>query len=152
MDDLPTLRRLDDELPMRTRTSLPFDASDADILRAVEAWIDALADGDYAGAFDATEQDPYYGWTPERMREVVAGYGLAEPHPSGEVFRVTPRQSAPGQPSDRDVERISRKGAVMALVRHSLPLNGTWSDLTVTFRVQSRDEGSVLVLEEIHVS
>jgi hypothetical protein len=36
-------------------------------------------------------------------------------------------------------------------VRYDLPLNGEWSDLTATFRVEDVDGSVDLVLEEIHV-
>jgi hypothetical protein len=124
---------------------------DDGILRAVEAWIDDLARGDYDTAFARTRHDPYYQWTPDLIRRVIAGYGLLERHPSGAVFMVTPRGSAAGHPHYRCVERDARPPGALAVVLHDLPLNGEWSDLTVTFRVEPKDDTFELVLEEIHV-
>jgi hypothetical protein len=127
------------------------DPSDKEILRFVEGWIDDLARGDYAGAFRRTEHDPYYGWTPDLMRSVVEGYGLPEPHPGGEVFAVTPRKSATGGPPQRIVDRDAVRKKALAEVLYDLPLNGEWSDLTATFRVERQGKGSVVILQEIHV-
>lgn len=44
-----------------------------EILRAVEAWVDYLARGDYRGAFARIDHDPYYRWTPELIEAVSTG-------------------------------------------------------------------------------
>jgi hypothetical protein len=110
-----------------------------------------LARGEYGGAFQRTEHDPYYWWTPELIRAVVQGYGLPEPHRSGRVFTVTPRKSTHGGPPRRTVDREEIRPHAMAEVWYDLPLNGEWSDLTATFRIEPRDDGSVVVLQEIRV-
>ena len=130
---------------------LATNPTDEEILHFVEEWIDDLARDDYAGAFRRTEHDPYYQWTPELMRTVVAGYGSPEPHRSGKVFVVTSRESALGGPPQRVVDREAVHPHALAEVWHDLPLNGEWSDLTVTFRVEPRDDGSAVILQEIHV-
>jgi hypothetical protein len=129
---------------------LPEDPGDDEILRAVEDWIDDLARGDYESAFSRTGHDRYYGWTPKLMQAVVEGYGHPEPDPRG-AFRVTSRCMAQGRPAQRQVERHNLPRGAIAEVRYDLPLNGEWSDLTATFRVEPRAEGTELVLEEIHV-
>jgi hypothetical protein len=130
---------------------LDQNPSDKEILRFVEAWIDDLARGDYAAAFCRTEHDPYYQWTPDLMRLVVQGYGSPEPCRTGTVYAVTPRASALGGPPQRTVDREAVCPHSFAEVRYDLPLNGEWSDLTVTFRVEARADGSAVVLQEIHV-
>ena len=85
------------------------------------------------------------------MRLVVQGYGLPEPHRSGDVFVVTSRASALGGPPQRVVEREIVPPDSLAEVWYDLPLNGRWSDLTATFRVELRTNGSAVVLQEIHV-
>jgi hypothetical protein len=130
---------------------LTQNPSDEEILQFVEAWIDDLARGDYATAFRRTEHDPYYEWTPDLMLSVVQGYGLPEPHQSGTVFAVTPRASALGGPPQRIVDRDAVPPHSLAEVWYDLPLNGEWSDLTATFRVEPRGDGSAVVLQEIHV-
>ena len=131
--------------------TLGDNPTDGEILALVELWIDDLAREDYATAYARTAHDPYYQWTPELMRAVVAGYGSPEPHRSGTVFRVTPRDTAVGQPHYRTVDRDAVSPPAFAEAWHDLPLNGEWSDLTATFRVEPGVVGSTIVLEEIHV-
>ena len=125
--------------------------TDAEILMVVESWVDDLTREDYATAYSRTEHDPYYAWTPDLIRAVIEGYGHPEPHPCGEVFKVTPRQSAKGRQYNRLVERTDIPDSSIAEVRYDLPLNDEWSDLTATFRIEMRDVAAVIILEEIHV-
>jgi hypothetical protein len=125
--------------------------SDEEILRFVEAWIDDLVRGDYMAAFRRTAHGSYHQWTPDLIWAVIQGYGLPDPHHSGQVFIVTPRALALGGPPQRIVERDVVRPPVWAEVWHDLPINGQWSDLTATFRVEPRDGSSVVILQEIHV-
>lgn len=130
---------------------LSTSPTDSEILALVESWVDDLAREDFDVAYSRTEHDPYYAWTPQLIRSVIAGYGLSAPHPSGEKFKVTSRQRATGQPHNLTVDRINKPDSSIAEVWYDLPLNGEWSDLTATFRVEVRGETSVLILEQIHV-
>lgn len=118
----------------------------------IETWIDHLAAQDYAAAFAATDHDAYYGWTPALMRRVIEGYGLPEARPSGVAFHVTARADATGRPRYREITEVDEAGDVLMRATHDLPLNGRWSDLTATFRVEKRlGRPAALILEEIHV-
>ncbi|WP_426088863.1 hypothetical protein [Janthinobacterium sp. PSPC1-1] len=132
---------------------LPAAPSDTRILDIIDAWIADLARGDYACAHARTAHDAYYGWTPALLRAVIEGYGSPEPYADGTVYRVTPVALASGAPHERCVERPDGQdgAATIAEARHSLPLNGAWSDLTATFRVESAASGATLVLQDIHV-
>ena len=130
---------------------LPKSASDAEILEFVDRWTDELALGEYDRAYARTAHDAYYQWSASLIREVIAGYGLPEAHPSGEVFSVTPRALAAGEQSTREVTRREVPPGAIALVSYNLPLNGEWSDLTATFRLEAAESGLVVILEEIHV-
>jgi hypothetical protein len=123
---------------------------DEEVLAFVDRWIDELASDNYEAAYASSEHDPYYQWTPALMRVVVEGYGLPEPHRSGVRFRVTPRQSACGNRGEYRID-WSGQGRMLGWVYSSLPLNGEWSDLTVSFRIETRELGAVAILEEIHV-
>ena len=125
--------------------------TDAEIVAFVERWIDDLARGDFAAAYARTAHDPYYQWTPELIQTVIAGYGHTAPHPNGTIFRVTSRATASGQPHYHTVDRKAVCPPAFAAVLHDLPLNGKWSDLTATFRIEPSERGSRVVLEEIHV-
>ena len=123
---------------------------DDEVLAFVARWIELLAAGDFDAAWATTEHDPYYGWTPELMRRTIEGFGHPEPHPSGRRFRVTPPADATGK-LHWSVDREGMRPPIIARVAHDLPLDGEWSDLSVTFRIESRGESSIPVLEEIHV-
>ncbi|WP_299931599.1 hypothetical protein [uncultured Pelagimonas sp.] len=87
------------------------------------------------------------------MQEVIAGYGLPDPHPDG-PFSVTSRHQATGTPFHKDVTRIGEpveKDGHVAVVQYDLPLNGKWSDLTAGFLLLRRPEAEYLVLQDIHV-
>ena len=112
---------------------LPETPADKDILPLVERWVDALEKEHYDAAYSMTEHDPYDRWSPKLIRAVVEGYGLPEPHASGRMFRVTSRHSARGAGPRWEISRESASKGVLAQVRYDLPLNGEWSDLTVTF-------------------
>ena len=130
---------------------LPCAPTDDELFSRVEAWIDHLAQGDFEAAFAYTEHDAYHAWTPVLLREVIQGYGLPGRKESERSYEVTPRLAATGGPRTREVDREAKPAHAIAIVRYDLPLNGAWSDLTSAFRVERRGEGSVLVLEEVHV-
>ena len=132
---------------------LPAAPSDTQILDIIDAWIADLARGDYACAHARTAHDAYYGWTPALLRAVIEGYGSPEAYADGSVYRVTPAAQASGAAHERCVERPDCQdgGAALAEARHALPLNGAWSDLTATFRVEGTALGARLVLQEMHV-
>ena len=131
--------------------TLPLNTTDDELLGFVEMWIDDLARGDFAGAFARTKHDAYYAWTPELLESVIAGYGLPEPHPSGTHYVVTSRAAARGRAHTRTVEREDASSPIVARLYHDLPLNGEWSDLTASFRVERTPDGLDVILEEIHV-
>lgn len=130
---------------------LPSDPSDEQILAHIDAWVDLLAAGDFASAFALTDHDDYYQWSPELLRQAIAGYGSPASHPSGKTFSVSPRNSAVGGPPRRVVDRVFVPPGSLAFVEYDLPLDGAWSDLTATFRVEHRQGASSLVLQEVHV-
>ena len=129
--------------------SLPPNPRDDEILSAVEAWVADLVRGDYSSAIARTEHDPYYGWTADLLRRVVEGYGVAEPRPRGS-FRVTAPAGARGE-KRAWVDREAVPPGALAVAGYDLPLNGEWSDLTATFRMEPRAGAACLVLEEVHV-
>ena len=127
------------------------NVSDEEIIRHIETWIGKLADEDYVSAYNLVDHDPYYKWSPRLIEKVINGYGLPEPHPSGEVFKVTPISSALGEEPTREIERNNYKDNRIGYVMYDLPLNGKWSDLSATFRLENNEAGVKVILEEIHV-
>jgi hypothetical protein len=132
---------------------LPPESTDEDILRFIDSWVDDLARGDFVAAYDKTDHDSETEWTPSLMEKVIAGYGMIEERgdPSRERFRVTPRESATGKHFHREVDHNLQPPGAFAVVWYDLPLNGEWSDLTATFRLERKSDGIRVVLEEVHV-
>ncbi len=130
---------------------LDVDSSDQEIFEFIEEWVNDLVNEDYESAYNRTSHDPYYEWTPELIKNVICGYGLPEPHPSGVVFKVTSISAAKGENPTKDVDRGAFDDNRVGYVYYDLPLNGEWSDLTASFRLEKREENLVVVLEEIHV-
>ena len=122
-----------------------------ELRRYVEAWVDLLVLGDFPGAYSFTRHDAYYQWTPDLIRQVIEGYGLPKPHPSGEIYAATERARATGDGPRYTCEFDGLPDSDLAHVSYDLPLNGKWSDLTVTFAVRRDGNEHFLVLQEIHV-
>ena len=131
--------------------TLSFHPADEEILCAVEAWIDDLSRGDFDSAYARTDHDKYYQWSPELMRSVIEGYGSPLSAEPKRKSSVTSRTLALGEAPRRVVDREAMPPNSIAYVEYRLPLDGIWSDLSATFRVEPRETGSALVLEEIHV-
>ena len=136
---------------MPTQHQFESEPSDEDLLEFVGRWIDLLAADDFAGAYSLTDHDPYYQWSPALMRAVIEGYGLPEREEDEPAHAVTDRRTALGGPPQQEIERDSVTPGAIAEIIHDLPLDGSWSDLTATFRLEEREFGFAVVLQEIHV-
>ena len=139
-------------------TTLPIGSSDDEILALIRAWAAALAEGNFNRAYALTAHDPYYHWTPDLIRDVIAGYGVPRSQANGLAHRVTALATATGPIKPRhEVRRFSEPrslGAGIAAIGEvwfDLPLDGAWSDLTATFEIQRTEEHLRLVLNDIHV-
>ena len=128
-----------------------IDATDQEILSFIETWVNCLAREDYEGAYAHTKHDSYYEWSPKLIEAVINGYGLPEPHPSGEVFKVTSPEAAEGTSGQQVIDRGVGPEGCLGYAYYDLPLNGEWSDLTASFRLENRGEELNVILEEIHV-
>ena len=130
---------------------LSVNSSDEEILGYITEWVVSLAEEDYESAYKKTSHDPYYEWTPDLIKRVINGYGLPEPHPSGEIFKVTPIKEAKGETPKQEIDRGPYDGNRLGYVYYDLPLNGEWSDLTASFRLEIQGQNLDVILEEIHV-
>jgi hypothetical protein len=131
--------------------TLSLNPADEEILCAVESWIDDLSRGDFDSAYTRTDHDTYYQWSPELIRSVIEGYGSPVLAEQTRKSSATSRTLAAGEAPRRVVDRTAMPPNSNAYVEYSLPLDGAWSDLSATFRVEPRESGCALVLEEIHV-
>ncbi len=130
---------------------LNVDSSDSRIIAFIEEWVSDLINEDYESAYKRTNHDPYYEWSPELIKNVIHGYGLPEQHPSGKVFKVTSISGAKGESPTKEIDRGPFDDNRIGYVYYALPLNGEWSDLTASFRLEKQGKNLVVVLEEIHV-
>jgi hypothetical protein len=139
---------------------LALDATPTEILKAVQAWVKLSEQEDYQNAYAYTEHNEYYQWTPELIKDVIYGYGLPEPHPSGEIFKVTAVSPAGTEDRklyhevdfyDEPLPYEEKQAEITGQVWYDLPLNGEWSDLTATFQIVKREAYLTLELAEIHV-
>ncbi|MGE0494211.1 MAG: hypothetical protein AB7S38_33680 [Vulcanimicrobiota bacterium] len=134
---------------------LSKNATDAQIVEAVEQWVRLLAAGDYRGAFELTDHGPDDHLTPEVIRTLIRNYGSIEPMKDGSVYRVTePREAVVVDVTPRpQIERFSDGPPdYLGYVHYDLPLNGRWSDLTAVFTLTLAECGALtLALDEIHV-
>ncbi len=135
---------------------VPRDASDEQILDIVRAWVDVLANKNYAGIFAAIGYALAFGRPgADCIKDEIRKYRSPEYFPNISEFTVSNWRTADGgnpapiakvtwyQPSD---------SGMVGSVWFDLPINGCWSDLTADFVFFENDninEGYFLGLEEI---
>jgi hypothetical protein len=133
---------------------LPLTASKEDILKVVESWVEALAQGDYKQAYEMTYHLPDDPYTPEFLPTWLANYGWHETYQVTSLNAVSPKPE--GQvPPYRDVDFFktlpAENGSTVGYIDFDLPLNGEWSDLTAQFDIWQLNDSLVLRLMEIHI-
>ncbi len=131
------------------------DAADEQILDAIRAWVELLAQERYEEAFKMLRYHPAESWSPELIRTVITNYGFIEPREDGATFKVT---SPKDNPEGKDFGGVqwygddpNRPAEYLGMAAFALPLNGEWSDVTVMFDIVEEDGGLVLELDDIHV-
>lgn len=134
---------------------LPRKASDEQILAAITAWVELLAQERYEDAFQMLRHIPDEHWSPELMKTVITNYGSTEPCADGAIFKITSPKDNPKGQVFHEVEwwgdDPNRPAEYVGMALFTLPLNGEWSDLTASLDIV--EEGGKLVLElgDIHV-
>lgn len=126
---------------------LSRSATDDELIRFVDAWVNLLDVEDYQAAFRYTAHVPEMKWTPELLRQVIKSYGECRP---GQ--KVT----AHGEPTDihqrKEVSRWPRnqRGSI-GEIWYDLNIDGYVSDLTATFDIEEGPDGLTIRLSDIHV-
>ena len=136
-----------------------------DAVRAViEAWLRLLVEGRFGDALailgrrrsllEPLETEP--SWTPELLAKVIQNYGSVVPRKDGKTFVVTPTDGAAGNGPRFEVTWFEQPigvgwGACVGYAHYDMPLNGAWSDVTVTFDIVDTQDGLVLALDDVHV-
>ena len=128
-------------------TTLPRDATDADLIAFADHWAALMESEDYHAAFDFTAHIPEMKWTPTVIREVVKAYGETDP-----AQKVTVHVKPTDIAQCKEVERWPKNahGAV-GEIWYDLNIDGMVSDLTATFVMLERTNGFVIALNDIHV-
>lgn len=141
------------------------DASDEELLQAVEEWVRLLAEERYQDAYDYLYHDERDYIDPQEMKTLISNYGSTEPHWSGEIFKVTLIEDEEDEEGTLDEqtddsslglfrydEQDSRRGDGLAgYVLYDLPLNGRWSAVSAILNLRMVHNSLVLQLEDIHV-
>ena len=137
-----------------TPITLPGDASEPEIVAAVESWVSLLEAGEFARALAMTPPTAD-DWSPGLLRALVTYYGLPYPNAYNDTYRVTPIAQAVGTPRielERFDAPVAREhGSVIGELWYNLPLNGEWSDLTAAFDLVVSGERLALRLDQVHV-
>lgn len=136
---------------------VPISASDEELLRIVQYWLDVLATEDYEKVFENIGYAVAFGAGAEAIRRDIKCYRSQELYPGVSDFRVTNWRTAVGGNPDTDACIRRFKGytedlPIVATVDTFLPLNGRWSDLSASFvvTVTGPDEAQGwLALEDI---
>src|SRR5437764_864117 len=108
---------------------LPATITDEELIAFVDRWAALLEQEDYEAAFAFTDHIPEMRWTPALVREVIKGYGDADP-----IQRVT----VAGVPTDiaqrKQVDRWpTNPQGFFGGIWYDLNIDGVVSDLTATF-------------------
>jgi len=139
----------------------PTNATGNAILEGIKQWVVVLEQERYVDAVRWLYRPPTSGtiWTPALLESLVTNYGLMEPRPDGETYRVTPHDTAKsrgdGHPY-RDINWFPPGSAqvnrgVVAAATFDLPLNGEWSDVSATFLIHKVNDRLLVELEDMHV-
>ena len=138
---------------------LPENSTDTEILDAVRAFVELLAEENYVAAYEHFLPEPDRELTPKVIKALIEGYGYAEPvegndEPPLQVTSLS--QMTEPEPKDRQqVEwfgfHAARDPRILGMAHYDLPLNGEWSDLTAIFDITKVEGGIALSLDDIHV-
>ncbi len=117
-----------------------FSFSVQEIHEFVTEWVEFLVEKDYQKAYDLVLHSDYFDWTPSEMESVINGYGLQFDEKKVK-YEVTNPKIATGRGDNFDILFYNPHEVVHFIegrerigeVSSDLPLNGEWSDLTVTF-------------------
>ena len=122
------------------------DATDADILRAVEEWLRLLEDEEYERAAEAVNLPGQAPWTPELLTKVVKRYNRANP-----ATRITSSGESASRRLRREVQWFDDDDATAGFVWFDLYVDHRQSDLTATFDILRAGDRLNLSLIDIHV-
>jgi hypothetical protein len=121
--------------------------SEVELVKHVRGWLNLLADGRLESACAQLDAPNSYGirWTPEMIERIIMEYLGPKAGPGVRVSRV---EATPGDGRPSVVEFADGSGYS---VEHDVPLNGTYSDLTLQVEFRWRGQALAMVLHDLHV-
>jgi hypothetical protein len=129
------------------------DNLNEELIAFIHSWFDLLAKGRLEEACEMLDRPNSYGirWTGEKIQSVVEdnfgpGTVFASTHPEGPIFTSVAETSGE---SRADVLRFNDGSGFS--VKHDLPLNGEWSDMTAQFEFLGKAQDFEVVLHDLHV-
>lgn len=147
---------------------LPIDASEKEIKDIIIEWNELMAQERYAEALELVPYDTnhYYNdseWTPELLKSVVYGYGLAGytkeelEKEFGCIYKITSLNNISNRNEiiqsieiNYDMEWFEEND--LAEILYDVPLNGSQSDLTASFILRRvNDKYITVIFEDLHV-
>jgi hypothetical protein len=145
--------------------TLPLTATDEEIFDFACRWTQLLVDEDYQAAFDMLCYTPAYAdkfWllNATELETCIVNYGYYEPLPGEPTYKVTPIETADGEPwqlnpqSQRHLIRHELNHLYpghLGWLQWFLPLNGKWSDLAATLDMVEQDGRLVFVLTSLRI-
>jgi hypothetical protein len=136
---------------MLTPTTNP--PSEAELVAHVRSWLNLVADGQLERASGQLDEANDYGirWTPNVISQTIAGAYPPDSrfrleHPEGPI--VSRVDCVPGDGRPSVVELGDGSGYS---VEHDVPLNGSYSDLTLQMEFRWRGRQLAMVLHDVHV-
>ncbi len=135
--------------------TFPIPVRDADLLRVVRQWNDALAIQDVATAFQMTYHDPEDSWTPALLAQAASNYDAGTGDDQARITLWDTATVADVRPQHEvtwfEQPNHRRSPPVVGYIWVDLPYGGQWSDVTAIFNILQIDTQLVLELESIHV-
>lgn len=127
--------------------SFPIDVADDELLLFVDGWAMLLEREDYEAAFAWTGHVAQSTWTADFIRQVIKGYGDANP---GQKVTLD------GIPSDVSQRKIidrwaDTKRPTIGQIWYDLNIDGLASDLTATFDLYRTNDRISILLDDVHV-
>ncbi|GAA4848908.1 hypothetical protein [Algivirga pacifica] len=119
------------------------------IIQWIEEWLRLLEKGSFNRAFNTILHDPYYQWTPQLMENVISNYGF--PEDTIGKYRIEFPQGEDSSYAQINFWWDSSSQKKVAIIEYEVPLNGTWSDLTISFEVKENRNVFEITLNDIHV-
>lgn len=138
------------------------------VLKTLEEIVELFAGNEYEKAFDLFEEHNYFKYTPEELKDAIEEHFDDEPRKkvtsAYSALDLHPNKRLSLESEDEDhVSVVHSKFPYCVCwskendeyegnyTQADLPLNGSWSDLTLKFEFDEDEDSCWLVLEDVEV-